>query len=231
MLVRDLFEAIVFVSIVILIARWMMQRPLRLIGFLPAEARQRSHHHWEAYLILSCIGIIMVGGPIYDGSRILAHAGDPAMAAEAAWEPVSATVGRLLAGLSPAGAATVGYVAWWAHNLAVLVMLNFLPLAKHFHVITSLPNVFFRKLEPLGRLSKQDLENAEIYGTSKLPHFTWKQVLDMYTCTECGRCSAECPATATSKPLAPRQMLLDLRNFLYDHESAAMGLLPFSMML
>jgi ferredoxin len=131
---------------------------------------------------------------------------------------VSATVGRLLAGLSPAGAATVGYVAWWAHNLAVLVMLNFLPLAKHFHVITSLPNVFFRKLEPIGQLSKQDLENATTFGTSHIDQFTWKQVLDMFSCTECGRCSSQCPATATGKPLAPRQMLLDLRDYMYAHQ-------------
>src|SRR5207247_683621 len=82
-------------------------------------------------------------------------------------------------------------VARWAHNLYVLVMLNFLPLAKHFHVITSLPNVFFRKLEPLGALSKQDLENATTFGTSHVDQFTWKQVLDMFSCTECGRCSSQ----------------------------------------
>jgi Fe-S oxidoreductase len=218
MLVRDVFEAIVFVCIVVLIARWMVQRPMRLIGFLPAEARQRSHPHWEAYLILGCIGVIVTSGPVYDGSRILAHAGDPAVAAEAAWEPVSAAVGRLLAGLGPEGADTAGYVAWWAHNLAVLVMLNFLPLAKHFHVITSLPNVFFRKLEPIGQLSKQDLENATSFGTSHIDQFTWKQVLDMFSCTECGRCSSQCPATATGKPLAPRQLLLDLRDYLYARQ-------------
>jgi Fe-S oxidoreductase len=97
-------------------------------------------------------------------------------------------------------------------------MLNFLPLAKHFHVITSLPNVFFRKLEPIGQLSKQDLENATTFGTSHIDQFTWKQVLDMFSCTECGRCSSQCPATATGKPLAPRQLLLDLRDYLYAHQ-------------
>jgi Fe-S oxidoreductase len=97
-------------------------------------------------------------------------------------------------------------------------MLNFLPLAKHFHIITSLPNVFFRKLEPIGQLSKQDLENATTFGTSHIDQFTWKQVLDMFSCTECGRCSSQCPATATGKPLAPRQMLLDLRDYMYEHQ-------------
>src|SRR6266705_2691781 len=161
MFVRDCFEGIVLLCVLILMARWAITRPMRLMGFAPAENRQRGHHHWEAYLILSCIGIIVSSGPVYDASRLVLHAGEPGIAGEGAWEPLSNHVVRpLLAGMAPGFVATAGGVAWWAHNLSVLVMLNFLPLAKHFHVITSLPNVFFRKLEPLGALSKQDLENA-----------------------------------------------------------------------
>jgi Fe-S oxidoreductase len=212
-LIRDVFEITVFACICILISRWAVRRPLRLIGFLPAEARQRSHAHWEAYLILGCIGVITAGGLLYDGSRMLLRGH-----AEPGWEPVSYGASRLLAGLSPGALGTVGVVTWWAHNLAVLVLLNFLPLAKHFHIITSLPNVFFRKLEPLGQLAKQDLENATTFGTSHIDQFSWKQVLDMFSCTECGRCSSQCPATQTGKPLAPRQLLLDLRDYLYAHQ-------------
>src|SRR5881409_931532 len=219
MFVRDCFEGIVLLCVLVLIARWAITRPMRLMGFAPAENRQRGHHHWEAYLILSCIGIIVSSGPVYDASRLVLHAGEPGIAGEGAWEPLSNHVVRpLLAGMDPGLVATAGGVAWWAHNLSVLVMLNFLPLAKHFHVITSLPNVLFRKLEPLGALSKQDLENATTFGTSHIDQFTWKQVLDMFSCTECGRCSSQCPATATGKPLAPRQLLLDLRDYLYAHQ-------------
>src|SRR5213080_427173 len=219
MFLRDCFEAIVLVCVLVLMARWAITRPMRLMGFAPAENRQRGHHHWEAYLILGCIGIIVSSGPVYDASRLVLHAGEQGIAGEGAWEPLSNHVVRpLLAGMDPGFVATAGGVAWWAHNLSVLVMLNFLPLAKHFHVITSLPNVFFRKLEPLGALSKQDLENATTFGTSHIDQFTWKQVLDMFSCTECGRCSSQCPATATGKPLAPRQLLLDLRDYLYAHQ-------------
>src|SRR4029077_11633451 len=125
--------------------------------------------------------------------------GEPGIAAEGLGEPLSNHLVRpWLAAMGPGFAATAGSVAWWAHNLAVLVMLNFLPLAKHFHVITSLPNVFFGKLEPLGQLSKPEYdENTVRYGTSRIDQFTWKQVLDMFSCTECGRCSSQCPATAT----------------------------------
>jgi len=218
-LVRDLFEATVFVCVLVLLARWFVTRPRRLFGYPRAEERHRHHSHWEAYVILGCSGVITLSGMTYDGSRLLQQGHDGRFAGDAVWEPFAYLMSRLLAPAAPATVATVGYAAWWAHNLAVLVMLNFLPLAKHFHVITSLPNVFFRKLEPLGQLSKQDLENATTFGTSHIDQFTWKQVLDMFSCTECGRCSSQCPATATGKPLAPRQLLLDLRDYLYAHQA------------
>ena len=71
-------------------------------------------------------------------------------------------------------------------------------------------------------MSKQDLENATTFGTSYINQFTWKQVLDMYSCTECGRCSSHCPATISGKQLAPRQLLLNLRDYLYENEGAVM---------
>jgi len=213
-LAKDLFQALVFVSVVVALVRWLVTHPKRLFGFVPAEEKIRHHAHWEAYLILAFIGIIVMAGFFYDGGRIaldrVAHAH------EAAWSPISNWVSYRLESLDMARGAS--NVAWWVHNLVILTFLNFLPLAKHFHVITSLPNVFFRKREPLGQLSKQDLETAETFGTSHIDQFTWKQVLDMFSCTECGRCSSNCPATATGKPLAPRQMLLDLRDYLYEHQ-------------
>src|SRR4029453_15657918 len=96
---------------------------------------------------------------------------------------------------------------------------NHPPVPQAFHVIPSPPKVFFKKLEPLGQLSKPEYdENTVRYGTSRIDQFTWKQVLDMFSCTEGGRCSSQCPATATGKPLAPRQLLLDLRDYLYKHQ-------------
>src|SRR5262245_9515445 len=219
LLLRDVMEVLVLFWIGYALARWLVTHPARLFGYPPAENRLRGHSHWEAYVILCFIGTIMLTGLVYDGSRVATHGLDPDIASDAEWEPFSALVGRaLFAVAGPAGTAGAGDVAWWVHNMVVLVFLNLLPLSKHFHIITSLPNVFFRKLEPTGQLSKQDLENATTFGTSHIDQFTWKQVLDMFSCTECGRCSSNCPATATSKPLAPRQLLLDLRDYLYAHQ-------------
>jgi Fe-S oxidoreductase len=219
LLLRDVMEAAVLASVVYALVRWLVTHPARLFGFAPAENRLRGHSHWEAYLILAFIGTIMLTGLVYDGTRVaLGAATNPEIAADAAWEPLSRLVGAAIFGLAGPGVShAAGAAAWWIHNLVVLVFLNLLPLSKHFHIITSLPNVFFRKLEPTGTLSTQDLENATRFGSSHIDHFTWKQVLDMFSCTECGRCSSQCPATATGKPLAPRQLLLDLRDYLYAH--------------
>jgi Fe-S oxidoreductase len=218
LLVKDLFQAIVLIAIGVAFTRWLVTRPTRLYGFPPAEAKLRQHSHWEAFVILGCIGVIMLSGFLYDGGMLAVHRGSELAQKEMIWQPLSRRVGLVLLLSIGSGAELLAYASQWMHNLAVLVMLNFLPLAKHFHVITSLPNVFFRKLEPLGQLSKQDLENATTFGTSHIDQFAWKQVLDMFSCTECGRCSSQCPATATGKPLAPRQLLLDLRDYLYTHQ-------------
>ena len=219
LLLKDIFQALVLISIGVAFARWLVTRPKRLYGYPPAENELRKHSHWEAYLILGCIALIMIGGYLYDGGMLAVHRESALAKAEMPWQPISVRVGlMLLLTVGSGGADVVAWAAQWMHNLAVLVMLNFLPQAKHFHVITSLPNVFFRKLAPLGQLSKQDLENATTFGTSHIDQFTWKQVMDMFSCTECGRCSSQCPATATGKPLAPRQLLLDLRNYLYAHQ-------------
>src|SRR5215831_4753063 len=218
LVLRDLMEVIVSAAVLLALYRWLISHPPRLFGYRPAEARLAGQSHWEAVLILLFILTIMLGGLLYDGGRLVYLAGDPRLEAERPWEPASAVVGALLAPLSPAWAQGISDVAWWAHNLVVMAFLNLLPRSKHFHILTAIPNVFFRKLEPPGALSTIDLEQAETFGTSHIDQFTWKQVLDMYSCTECGRCSSHCPATMSKKELAPRQLLLDLRDYLYAHQ-------------
>ncbi|HUN57737.1 MAG TPA: (Fe-S)-binding protein [Candidatus Binataceae bacterium] len=218
MLLRDFIEVAALIAVGVGLVRWGITHAPRLYGYLPPESRLRAKSHWEAYVILVFIGIIMLAGLVYDGGRIAAHQNDLQVMREARWEPFSTLVGLGLAMVSTSFALQASNVAWWAHNLVVLVFLDLLPPSKHFHIITAIPNIFFAKLEPKGQLSKQDLENDTRFGTSHIDQFTWKQVLDMFSCTECGRCSSNCPATATKKPLAPRQLLLDLRDYLYEHQ-------------
>jgi Fe-S oxidoreductase len=218
LLLKDLIEVVVLGAILYALVRWLVLHPARLYGFRPAESRLASQSHGEAILILSFIGGIMLTDLLFEAGRFIYAAGDPVVEAERRWVPVASSLASAIAPLGAGTARTLSEIGWWGHNLIILAFLNVLPRSKHFHIITGLPNVFFRKLEPTGALSKMDLENATAFGTSHIDQFTWKQVLDMYTCTECGRCSSNCPATMTGKPLAPRQLLLDLRDYLYAHQ-------------
>jgi len=218
LLLKDIIEVFVLVSIGYALTRWLILHPHRLYGFRPAEDRLAGQDHVEAIVILCCIGGIMLTDLFYEAGRYITYPDVPHVMAERWWTPVASTLASVLP-VGPSGATVISEVGWWGHNLLILFMLNLLPLSKHFHIITGLPNTFFRKLEPLGALSKMDLENGTTFGTSRIDQFTWKQVLDMYTCTECGRCSSNCPATLTGKPLAPRQLLLNLRDYLYETQN------------
>src|SRR5262249_24845684 len=123
-LVRDLFETTVFVFVLILLARWGITHPARLLGYAPAENRLRSQHHWEAFLILSFIGGIMLGGLVYDGGRIATGMIPPA---EAAWSPISSLVGRVLAIGGPRVAPGAGHGAPWGAKSLRLRFFYFLP--------------------------------------------------------------------------------------------------------
>ncbi|MFH1195879.1 MAG: (Fe-S)-binding protein [bacterium] len=106
-------------------------------------------------------------------------------------------------------------IFWWMHILVIFSFMNFLPYSKHFHVITSIPNVFLSKLSDKKYiLKKLDLENeaVEQYGASDIEHLTWKQMLDGFACTECGRCASVCPAATTGKKLSPRKIIVDIRH-------------------
>jgi Fe-S oxidoreductase len=95
----------------------------------------------------------------------------------------------------------------------VLGFLNYLPYSKHLHVLTSIPNVYFSSLEPRGRLERLDLENenAEKFGAEDVRDLSWKQLLDGFTCTDCGRCTSVCPANNTGKLLSPRKIIMNIR--------------------
>ncbi len=140
-------------------------------------------------------------------------------------EPAGSVVAGAVAAL-PAGTLTVlKHLGFWTHSVLVLIFLNLLPYSKHFHVITAIPNVYAQSLEPLGRLPPIEdiegrLEREETLGIKRIDQFSWKSILDFYTCTECGRCSDHCPATSTGKKLSPKHLTLDLRDFLYKHETA-----------
>jgi Fe-S oxidoreductase len=149
--------------------------------------------------------------------------------------PAGSFMSSMFDGLGAGTLIFFAHAGFWTHSTLVLLFLNILPHSKHFHIITAIPNAFTRDLSPRGRLAPM-AENAErlmevvgaagelpdpgtaAVGVARIEHFSWKALLDFYTCTECGRCSDNCPAHLTGKILSPKHLTIDLRNHLYGRE-------------
>ncbi|MHB1847180.1 MAG: heterodisulfide reductase-related iron-sulfur binding cluster [Deltaproteobacteria bacterium] len=167
---------------------------------------------WEAHFILAMIVAILLTDLFFDGSALALHA------ERDSFRPAAEAAAGLLTwlGLSPAALVIVGAVSFWTHLAVILLFGNFLPYGKHFHVITGLPNVYFKRLTPSGQLSKPDLEKEE-FGIAKATDLTWKHLFDAYSCTECGRCETHCPTYQTGKPLTHKQLNQTLKHHLLDN--------------
>ncbi len=206
-LTKDVFEVLVLVGLGLAAFRRLALKPWRL------------ENSWDAWATLSLIGGLMITDLLADGAYIWLH--NPAWRTYA---PVSQFVANLLRDMGLGGLAlTVIYKSmWWLHLALLYFFANFLPYSKHFHVFTSLFNIYFRELEPHKNLKPMDME-AEHFGINKIQDFTWKQMLDFYTCVECGRCLENCPTTLTGKPLRPKDFGTDLRDYLKATPLAQMG--------
>lgn len=133
---------------------------------------------------------------------------------------VGSWLGQFFTGISPAALTWIEGFSYFIHIVLILAFLNFLPYGKHFHIITAIPNVFFYKTRPYGQLTALDLtdENATTFGNSRIEQFSWKNYFDWFTCTECGRCTAQCPAANSDKMLNPKVLSVNLRDFLYNKQ-------------
>jgi Fe-S oxidoreductase len=120
-------------------------------------------------------------------------------------------------GLTAGGVELFRQGGFWLHLVLLLVFLNVLPHGKHFHIVTALPNVFFRRLPPEARLEKLDLEAEDArFGSATVKDLSWKEGWDVYSCTECGRCQTNCPTYVTGKPLSHKEVNRTLRRHLGD---------------
>ena len=192
----DLFAALVLAAILLALVRRAFFKPPRM------------HIALDGYIILGLIATLMVSLLLFENAGLAAGY----LALHQATPPLA----RLLPLPYPAGLAYgVFAAAWWVHVVTVLGFAAYLPQSKHLHIVTTLPNVFFRSERPRGALRFVDkIEEQETFGAATLRDLSWKQHLDGYTCTECGRCSDNCPALMTGKPLDPQKIVLDLRDLL-----------------
>lgn len=151
---------------------------------------------------------------------------------EASWTaPVSSWLASMFGslGMGTAGAAVAFYIAWWVHLLVLLSFLVYVPQSKHFHLMTAPINLLLRRTGPAGRLEKLDLEDetAESFGVGAIEDFNQKQLLDLYACVECGRCTNVCPASNTGKLLSPMHLIVKLRDHLIEKGAAVTSKSPW----
>jgi Fe-S oxidoreductase len=203
-LVQDLFDVIVMVGLAMAAFNRYVRRPERFKG-----SNER-----DATIVLVLIFAVVFDMLMQNTFRV-ASGGDPS----ASWRPVSSALAGFagLFGLHGAAAKPVAEVFYWTHVLAILAFLAYIPTSKHLHIFVGIPNVFFRDLSPKGALPRADLSKPSI-GLKDVEQLGWKQKLDLYACTECGRCQAVCPAHAAGQPLSPKLLIMDLRDALLDEE-------------
>jgi Fe-S oxidoreductase len=146
---------------------------------------------------------------------------------------VSSFIAPLLANISGGNLMFIERFCWWFHIVGVLAFLNYIPYSKHFHVFLAFPNVYYSKLKPKGEIANMPSITREVklmlsednnapaeeetseevsFGAKDVRDLNWKNLMDAYTCTECGRCTSGCPASITGKKLSPRKIIMDTRD-------------------
>lgn len=201
-LAQDVLGVLVILSVLISLFRRFVLKIKRLIV--------DRKHKFDAAVILLLILIVCIA--MYGQNS--AHVAKQNFVLEPnEFRPISSVLSSVL--FSSVSSAELPYeIFWWIHIIVVFTFLNYLPYSKHLHILTSIPNTFFsnsaekrNKLQPLNL----DDENAEYFGSSDVDQMSWKQILDSYSCTECGRCTSVCPAAIVGKPLSPKKIIVDIR--------------------
>jgi len=199
----DLFAVLVLAGVIGAAVIRKVQRPARFEG----------SHLGEADLILALIGGIVTTLLLWHASRIALGLNE--------WPAGDSPISDALSGLFGDNSVTevLERVFVWAHILIILSFLAYLPHSKHLHIVTAAVNVFFGRTEPGGRIEplRFDVPEEEMrFGAGTVPDLTWKQTMDTFSCTECGRCQDVCPAWNTGKELSPKLLIMALRDQVFE---------------
>lgn len=200
----DLFCPLVLIAVIWAAWRRLITKPKRLVV--------DKHATRDALFILFLIALLMAAQLVFEGAWTYT---DPESAPTIM--PFGRLTGWFLVSLGLQGSMEyVKETAWWVHILTVLFFLCYLPYSKHLHIITAIPNIFFKRRRARGALYPINLEDEKVtsYGAGSIEELTWKDNFDSYVCTECGRCDEFCPTANTGKPLKPRTLIMDLRHHL-----------------
>ena len=218
-LIKDYAATAVLIACAIAAYRRAVVKPARYA----VPAQYGKDHTAEALFVLGLIATLMISESLFEASRVAANTQAGRQVDMVAPLSLAWLLEKALLGASQGTLQIIHIVSYYLHDLTFFFFLCFLPLGKHFHVITSLFNVFFMRLDrgnvkPVRHgIAEGDLDDLESFGVKKLEDFTWKHMLDFYSCADCGRCSDNCPANAVGRPLSPRFISIKGRDLIFEN--------------
>ncbi|MCK0147074.1 (Fe-S)-binding protein [Arenibacter sp. F26102] len=231
------FEILALLVIVAVVIFWIRRNVIKLRRFLNPE--MSGWPKKDGNLILYIELVLMVLFLTMNASDYQLQQMDAAHYTKAGAFPISQFIVPLFQEMSMSAIIMIERSAWWLHIVGILLFLNYLYYSKHLHILLAFPNTYFGKLKPKGQFENLEAvtkevrlmmdpgadsfaapdENAPIpekFGASDVMDLKWVQLLNAYTCTECGRCTSECPASQTGKKLSPRKIMMDTRDRLEE---------------
>ncbi|WP_369049468.1 4Fe-4S dicluster domain-containing protein [Tenacibaculum sp. UWU-22] len=221
----EILAALVYLAVIIF---WLRRNIVRIPRFWSKE--MKGWPKKDANLILYFEMILMT-------LFLIMNATDVPFQQAGVGNPISQFVAPWFSNYSPEALHTIEQAAWWFHIVGILIFLNYLYYSKHLHILLAFPNTFYAKLTPKGELNNLEAvtkevkmmldpnidpyatpeegetdETPEKFGASDVTDLNWVQLMNAYTCTECGRCTSSCPANLTGKKLSPRKIMMDTRD-------------------
>lgn len=225
----EILAALVFVAV---IAFWLRRNIARLKRFMSKEmkgwAKNDGNYILYFEMVLMSLFIVM-------------NAADSGFQEAGVGNPISQLVAPWFSDFSPEGLAAIEHTAWWLHIVGILIFLNYLYFSKHLHILLAFPNTYYANLKPKGQFNNLASVTSEVkmmmdpdadpyampvegatdevpekFGASDVTDLNWVQLLNAYTCTECGRCTSSCPANMTGKELSPRAIMMKTRDRLEE---------------
>ncbi len=225
----EILAALVFVSVIVF---WTRRNLANIKRFLSRE--MKGWPKMDGNLILYFEMVLMT-------LFLVMNATDPAFQQAGVGNPISQFLAPLFDGFSTETIHAVERTAWWIHILGILVFLNYLYYSKHLHILLAFPNTYYANLKPKGQFNNLASVTNEVklmmdssadpyaasaegeeepipekFGASEVTDLNWVQLMNAYTCTECGRCTSACPANLTGKKLSPRKIMMDTRDRLEE---------------
>lgn len=231
------FEILALLVIVAVVVFWIRRNVIRLQRFIKPE--MKGWPKKDGNLILYIELVLMLLFLTMNAADFKLQQMGVEQYTQAGSFPVSQYLAQFFEGLPATSLIVIERTAWWLHIVGILCFLNYLYYSKHLHILLAFPNTYYGKTNPKGQLNNLEAVTAEVklmmdpnadpfaapaegstppekFGASDVMDLSWVQLLNAYTCTECGRCTSECPANQTGKKLSPRKIMMDTRDRLEE---------------